>query len=72
MDPVLAREFRDRWLAVREVEVQERRAASISLRWRQLNSIIRMAAALHLPPRVSDAEDDVVWQRWARLKGAGE
>ena len=72
MDPVLAKEFRDRWLAVHEVEVQERRAASISLRWQQLNSIIRMAAALGLSPARSEEEDAMVWRRWARLKGAEE
>ena len=38
MDALLAREFRDRWRAVQNVEIQEQRATSISLRWQQLNS----------------------------------
>lgn len=67
MDEQAAREFRERWQAVAAVEIEEQRAASVALRWQQLNAILRLAAGLGLQPGKSDAE--IVRERWARLKG---
>lgn len=69
MDISPAREFRDRWRAVAAVEMEEQRAASVALRWQQLNSLIRLAMGLGLPLARSDEEEAVVWRRWAKLKG---
>ena len=70
MDTLLAREFRDRWQAVAAVEMEEQRAASVALRWQQLNSLIRLAMGLGLPLTRPDDQEYPVWQRWARLKDA--
>ena len=61
------RRYRERWQAVNAVEVAERRAAPMSLRWQQLNAIVRLAQGLGLPLK-PDEEEAVVWQRWAQIK----
>ena len=67
----LAREFRERWQAVEAVEVEEQRAASIALRWQQMNAILRLAMGLGLPLTKEDnTEIEAVRRRWALLKGA--
>ena len=63
------RQFRDRWQAVAAVELQAQRAASITLRWQQMNAIFRLAFGLQLPIASSDREEEVVRQRWIKLKG---
>lgn len=68
MDVQQAREFRTRWQAVKAVEMEERRAASVPLRWQQMNAILRMALGLGLSFPQWDQEESV-WRRWARLKG---
>lgn len=70
MNRQLAREFRDRWRAVAAVEIEEQRAASVALRWQQLNAILRLAIGLGLPLVESEEEEEIVRQRWAKLKGA--
>jgi hypothetical protein len=69
MNDHLVREFRERWQAVAAVEAEEQRTASIALRWQQLNAILRLAIGLGLPLAESDKEEEIVRQRWARLKG---
>ncbi len=68
MDAELARQFRDRWQAVAEVEATERRRATVEGRWRQLNAIMKMALDLGLDLTAQSEDDHVVWERWARLK----
>lgn len=61
--------YRRRWEAVREVERQELRTASVELRWIQLNSIVGLAKALGLLQKMAlDRDDRVVRERWVRLK----
>lgn len=62
----LLRKFRDRWQAVAAVEKEEQRAASVSLRWQQLNVLWRLASSMDVA--VSDREEDVVRQHWLKLK----
>ncbi len=69
LDKKLAREFRDRWQAVAAIDAQEQQAASMELRWQQLNSILRMAIGLGLPLTNSIEDDLVVYQRWVKLRG---
>ncbi len=69
MNDQLVREFRERWQAVAAVEAEEQRAASVALRWQQLNAILRLAIGLGLPRVESKEEEEIVRQRWAKLKG---
>ena len=61
-----AAEYRARWEAVKAIEIAEQRAATIQQRWQQLNAILRMARGLRLPP--PERDEEVVRQRWAKLK----
>jgi len=67
IDPQLAKQFRDRWQAVAAVEDQEQRAASIGLRWKQLNAIWQLALGLSMQSEPDETEG-FVRERWARLK----
>ena len=67
LDSQLAKQFRDRWQAVAVVEMQEQRAASVGLRWRQLNAVWQLALGMGLQPEPDDTES-LVRERWARLK----
>jgi len=68
MDKRLVREFRERYEAVAAIEAEEQRTASVEVRWQQLNSILRLAIGLGLT-HTGSADEDIVYQRWARLKG---
>ena len=63
------KQFRKRWQAVAALEREEQREASVALRWQQLNAILRLAIGLGLPLR-EQFEEEIVRQRWAKLKGA--
>ena len=62
------KQFRNRWQAVAALEREEQREASVALRWQQLNAILRLAIGLGLPLR-EQFEEEIVRQRWAKLKG---
>jgi len=62
-----AKEYRDRWRALAAIELREQRAASVALRWQQLNPILRLAKGLGLCLE-SDESERFVWERWAKLK----
>lgn len=64
------REFRDRWQAVAAIEVEEQRSASFALRWRQTNTILRLAIGLGLSLTEIDEAEGLVYHRWAMLKEA--
>ena len=68
MDAKELREYRSRWDAVVAVEREEQRQASVETRWRQLNRLLAMAAALGLDVRVGQREVDTVRRRWNLLK----
>jgi len=58
--------YQARWKAVEEVQAEERRSASIELRWMQLNAAYGIAKGLGLlQPDPSEME---VFKRWAKLK----
>jgi len=69
MSDELIKQFQSRWQAVHAVEADEQRRASMTLRWQQMNSILQLAWGLSIPASESE-EEEIVWQRWARLKGA--
>lgn len=58
--------YKARWKAVEEIQLAERRSASIELRWRQLNAAFGMAKGLGLIQ--SDMSETEVFKRWAKLK----
>jgi hypothetical protein len=64
------KEYQRQWQAVAAAEALEQREASLALRWQQLNSIIRMAAALELSIETDKGELDAVCCRWNILKDA--
>lgn len=67
IDQESLRAYRSRWQAVAEIEALEQQKMSIAERWRQLNALLRMAAALKLPSDRDDHPSDIVQQRWSRL-----
>jgi hypothetical protein len=58
--------YKARWENVETYIAQERRLASLTLRWRQLNAIFGMAKGLNLL-RENPGELGVI-KRWAKLK----
>lgn len=69
MDKQLAKEFRERWQAVAAVEAEEQRVASMALKLKQLDAILRLAIGLGLSLEKSEEEIAIVRQRWMKLKG---
>ena len=60
------RAYQERWSVVEAFQAEERRSASLVLRWQQLNAAYGMAKGLGwLQP---DASETGVFQRWAKLK----
>jgi hypothetical protein len=60
------RAYRTRWVEVDAVVAEERRMASIELRWQQLNAAYAMAIGLGL--RQEDTSEAGVFERWVKLK----
>ena len=58
--------YQSRWVEVDAVVAEERRTASLELRWRQLNAACAMAIGLGL--RKEEASEAGVFARWAKLK----
>lgn len=68
LDREMLEAYQSRWQAVDDVQTSERRQASLALRWRQLNALFVMAAALGLVmPQDETPEDDVAIQCRNRL-----
>lgn len=58
--------YQARWAEVEAAVEEERRTASIELRWKQLNAAYAMAKSLGMiQPDPSEAG---VYERWAKLK----
>jgi len=58
--------YKERWKVVAEIEEHELRTTSISMKWRQLNSIINLATRMGIFS--PDPSEELVHQRWAKLK----
>jgi len=61
-----ARAFKQRWDAVNAAERQELAFTPVAQKFRQLEALL--ASARQLGWTVLTAEDDGVWERWARLR----
>ena len=60
------KDYKARWALVEEIQREERKSASLALRWKQLNAAYGLAKGLGLlQPDPSEME---VFQRWAKLK----
>jgi len=59
--------YQQRWEALREIELQELRSASIEERWLQVNAIYDLARSLGLPLE-GNTDPTPVYARWAKLK----
>jgi hypothetical protein len=68
MDARLLKEYRDRWRAVKEVEIEGQRRASITVRWQQLHALIALARGPGLSYQSRADEIETVRQHWVRLK----
>jgi hypothetical protein len=68
MDARELRAYRNRWHAVAAIEKEEQRQATLAFRWRQLNRLTAMAAALGLRLIDRREELDTVRRRWNLLK----
>lgn len=68
VDQEMLKAYRKRWQAVVEIENLERQQASFSLRWQQVNSLLRMASALGLVSKSEELQAAEVLQRWNRLR----
>jgi hypothetical protein len=60
------KDYLTRWEVVEAIQKEERRSASLELRWRQLNAVYGMAKGLGLL-RPDPSEAGVI-ERWAMLK----
>jgi hypothetical protein len=60
------RAYQARWDIVESFLAEEKRTASLELRWRQLNSAYAMAKGLGLVHE--DPSEAGVFERWAKLK----
>jgi hypothetical protein len=58
--------YQIRWAELDAVIAEERRSASLELRWQQLNAACAMAIGLGLSLQESDESE--VFARWAKLK----
>jgi hypothetical protein len=68
LDKEMLKAYRNRWQAVAEIKNEELQRTTIRQRWKQMNALLRMAAALGLQPESDNEEDDIVYQRWNRLR----
>lgn len=60
--------YQRRWQAVGQVEAAEQQTATIAERWQRLNSLLRLARSLGLPPSEDDVLIGPAQQRWNRLQ----
>ena len=60
------RAYQARWADVEAFVAEERRTASLELRWQQLNAAYAMALGLGLLQE--DPSEAGVFERWAKLK----
>ena len=67
-----AKAYIKRWQEVERIEREEARTASIQERWKKLNALFGLALELDLFSKQRDPQEEVVWQRWAKLRKMGE
>ena len=68
MDRQLLVNYREGWQAVEMIEQSENKHASIAQRWLELNTIYNLAVDLGLVFEENRDQENIVWQRWSKLK----
>jgi hypothetical protein len=63
-----AKGFRARWQAVKDIEAEEQKTASIASRLQQMNAVFKIGMGLGLLRTEDDAEIEAVRRRWVKLK----
>ncbi len=66
LDKRLMQSYQARWEAVKKIQDEEQRFASLELRWRQLNAAYGLGKSLGFQHH--DADEMKVINRWANLK----
>lgn len=66
LDKRLMQSYQARWEAVKKIQDEEQRFASLELRWRQLNAAYGLGKSLGFQHH--DADEMKVVNRWANLK----
>lgn len=67
VDNEMLRFYRNRWQAIKEIEILEARQATVSTRWVQLNALAGLARTLNIVPS-HDSHDEIVRARWNQLR----
>jgi hypothetical protein len=67
IDQEMLQAYRQRWQSVADLKQMEQQQETIAERWRKLNALLRMAAALGLRPVDDEQQEELVRQRWNRL-----
>ena len=67
IDTEMLQAYQRRWRSVAELQQFERQQESVAQRWRRLNALLRMAAALDLRPVRDEQQEELVRQRWNML-----
>lgn len=60
--------YQRRWKAAAERQAREQEFATVAQRWAAVNALLGMAAALGVRLQRNDHEDEIVRQRWNRLR----
>jgi hypothetical protein len=67
MDKQTLQAYQSRWQAVADFERSERKQETLAQRWRKLDSLLAMAAALGLRPVRDEEGEELIRQRWNTL-----
>ena len=61
-------QYKQRWSAVAQIELAEQQQSTTQERWQQFNALFQMATALTLLNRSTAQDEEIVWQRWTKLR----
>ena len=68
LDKATLQQNKKRWQAVAKFEQEEERKSTPLDRWKKLNALFRMANHLNLAIDMSSQEEELVWNRWNKLR----
>jgi len=68
LDKATLQQNKERWQEVARFEQEEERQSSPLDRWKKLNALFRMANHLNLAIDVNSKEEELVWNRWNKLR----
>lgn len=68
LDKVALQQNKERWHEVAKFEQEEERQSSPHDRWKKLNALFTMANHLNLAIDVNSQEEELVWNRWNKLR----